>query len=323
MKKLTFWLSSLAVLIALLFSATAYRQQIKDFAVVKSSELPPQSQALLNDLSLTPHAEFIFKASRPEIQAAEEFNRSCSSVAREHSIVLGCYTKQRFFVFDVKDERLAGVKEVTAAHELLHAVYERMSQKDKDTLEPILISTAESIADERFRATINEYRNSEPDQLANEYHSILATEIEVLPTTLEQHFSKFFKDRKKIVAYAKQYESAFSSLDQQIKDYDASLKNLREQKNRLETQLNIQQSTIESEQQRLSRLRAEGQIAAYNNAVPGYNAKIESYNNDVARLKQIVSDYNELVEKRNALATTQNNLVKQLDSNFQSISSDE
>lgn len=315
-KKALYFITALLTLIVLA-GLTIFRQQVRDYYVVFTTDVSLEADQLKAKLELTNSADFIYQASLPEVQQAAEFNASCGGVTREHSIVLGCYTNQRFYIFDIKDPRLSGVKEVTAAHELLHALYERLPTSEKTALNQQLEATAETIKDERFQRTIAEYKSTGPEQVANELHSILATEIEVLPTNLEQHYQKYFKNRQKIVGYAKQYESTFESLDDQITNYDQSLQELRQQKEQLEQSLSRQQAEIEAAQERLNALRNSENIAAYNSAVPEFNSAVATYNLDVEELKQVIANYNELVEKRNALATTQNNLVQQLDSSYQ------
>jgi hypothetical protein len=295
------------------------RQWLHDVFIINSSDLQPQAAALKNNLNLTSSADFMYEASRPEVQPASQFNQSCANVQREQSIVLGCYTKQRFFVFDVDDARLAGVKEVTAAHELLHAAYERMSTKERQKIDKLLLSAANNIQDQRFKDTLAQYQRTEPDQIANELHSILGTEISDLPTELETHYSKYFKNRKAIVAYANQYESTFTSLENQIKQYDEQLIELKNTKEGLESRLQGLKVKIESDQQRLDSLRSSNNVAAYNQAVPEFNANVRLYNSLVTQLKQVVSEYNSIVEQRNTLATTQSDLVKELNSNFQTL----
>ncbi len=306
-------------LVALALVGVTQRQFIKDYYVVYTQDLDSQADVLAQNLALTSDGSFLYKASQPKIQSSEAFNQSCKSVSHEHSIVLGCYTRQRIFIYNVADTRLNGVKEVTAAHELLHAVYERMPQNEKNELNKTLTATAESIDDQRFNDTLEEYRRTEPGQLENELHSILGTEIAVLPAKLEDHYRKYFTNRSQIVSYAKQYEDSFTSLDSKIKQYDQQLTDLKNQKESLESSLNQSQSDIESERARLDQLKSSNQTEEYNAAVPSYNAKIQAYNNDIAALKQIINSYNQLVEARNALASTQNDLVKQLDSSYDSL----
>lgn len=320
MKKRTFF--SVLLLTLTLIAGVAVlknKQVLKDNYIARTATLQPQSAALLPMLSLTDQGDRYFRASQPEVQGAQQFNESCKSAAREQSIVLGCYTAQRFFVFDVTDPRLNGVKEVTAAHELLHAVYERLSNKEKESLNTELRTVAASIDDPRFNTTLEHYKTAEPGQVENELHSILGTEIEVLPAPLEAHYKKYFKDRAKIVAFAKQYEKTFSDLEAQINDFDQRLAAMKQQKMTLESSLASQQIKIESERARLDVLRNSDEVDQYNGAVPGFNQKIQQYNSDVQALKQLIAQYNTLVEQRNTLAATQNELAQHLDSEYQPI----
>ncbi len=294
-------------------------QWIKDSYTVHSSDVQAEATALQSQLGLTPHADFIFKASRPEVQDSTQFNKSCANVHHEQSIVLGCYTAQRFYIFDVDDERLAGVKEVTAAHELLHAVYERLSTREKERLDALLTTTAAQITSQRFIDTLGQYEKTQPSQITNELHSILGTEIQDLPPELEAHYARYFTNRKQIVAYAVQYESTFTALESDIEKYDTQLADLAERKGTLEASLEQAQRSIASEQSRLNQLRESDNITEYNAAVPDFNTRVRNYNADIVSLKAVIEEYNTIVEKRNSLATTQSDLVHELNSNFQSL----
>ncbi len=62
-----------------------------------------------------------------------------SAVARQISrAILGCYVTQRIYIYDVKDAKLDGIREVTAAHEMLHAAYERMSSSEQTKVNALL-----------------------------------------------------------------------------------------------------------------------------------------------------------------------------------------
>jgi len=316
MKRKLLTLVGILIVVGVVAGTYNNRQLIRDTYIVKRTDTQPAALAVAGNLELTSQAEFTYEASQPEVQTSQAFNQSCGSVTREHSIVLGCYTRQRIFIYDVNDSRLAGVKEVTAAHELLHAIYERMDPKEKEEVNTLLRNTAASIQDQRFKDTMAEYKRTEPDQVDNELHSIIGTEVAVIPSALETHYAQYFKDRAKIVAYSKQYEGTFTKLGDQIKDYDAQLASLATEKKILETTLAGLQTSLDANRSQLQSLRGSGNTAEYNAGVPGYNQQIATYNQSVNELKEIVSSYNDIVQKRNALATTQNELVKQLDSNY-------
>lgn len=261
----------------------------------------------------------MFRASQPKIQSAKPFNESCRGVSKEYSIVLGCYTNQKVFVFDVQDDRLDGVIQVTAAHELLHGAYERLSETEKSSIDNKLLDFAKTIQDPRFNETVAQYEKAEPEHVANELHSMIGTEIEQIPADLEQYYSKYFNDRVSVVKYARQYEDALQQYENQIASYDTKLKALEAEKNDLESSLGQKEQFIESEGRRLDTLRSSGDAQIYNSQVPGYNIKIQQFNADINRLKQIIEDYNNMVEKRNALATDQNDLARELDSSYEAI----
>lgn len=292
-------------------------QEIKDTYIARTVTLSPEVEAVQERLELTDEGSRLFRASQPEILSAEEFNTACHQVSKELTIVLGCYTNQRFFVYDVEDERLSGIKEVTAAHELLHAAYERLSESEKKELRSWLEETAGTIEDVRFQETVELYKNAEPEHVDNELHSILGTEISVLPKELEEHYARYFKNRSKIVSYATTYEATFTDIERQIRTYDDQLQEYATQKEELEASLEQDRSIIEQRRQEMSEQRASGDIAGYNAAVIGFNQLVQSYNTDIATLQSVVQSYNDVVERRNELAMSQRELMQHMDSKYQ------
>src|SRR5690606_3442881 len=108
-------------------------------------------------------------------------------------IVLGCFVEgQGIYLYNVSDERLDGVKEVTAAHEVLHAGYSRLSSRDKARINHLLDQAFQANNDERIKETVETYRKRDPSIVSNELHSILATEARELPSELEEHYRRYF-----------------------------------------------------------------------------------------------------------------------------------
>lgn len=295
---------------------TAMNQQyIRDRYIVATTDVQPQAQQIGDKLDLTSHGEFLYRASQPLIQQSEDFNTSCGKVGKEHTIVLGCYTAQRIYVYDVVDQRLDGVKEVTAAHELLHAAYDRLPDSRRQELDLLLEKTANAIEDQHFKSTIEEYRSTDKDMVSSELYSVLGTEIEVLPEALELHFSQYFKNRNLIVSYSKQYQKQFKENEDKISQYDVQLKELKSSIDSLEQQLTELAAQVDSRRLELAALR-ESNVEAYNNAVPGFNSLIIQYNTKVNNVQSMVSRHNNIVNDRNAIVGLQTDLNKQLDSTF-------
>lgn len=187
------------------------RQYLVDEITI--SRFTPSSQvaALIDRTTMTTQGQRYFLASRPALLDASEFNQSCPANGEE-SIVLGCYAGGRIYLFDINDERLDGVREVTAAHEMLHAAYDRIGSDEKERVNALLKKEIAGISDERIVKLFDMYKKNEPSQLMNEAHSILATEATELSPDLESYYQTYFTDRKKVVEYSQQYESVFDGI---------------------------------------------------------------------------------------------------------------
>jgi len=237
---------------------------------------------LATTANMSDHGRFYFYASRPEINDREAFNHNCKA-ASEQTVVLGCYASQRIYVFDITDQRLAGIKEVTAAHEMLHAAYDRLSKSEKDRVHRLLEAELESINDKRIRDLIAIYDQTEPGERLNELHSILATEMTKLSSELETYYQQYFIDRSSVVALSKQYESVFSSIKEQQASLLAELNDL------------AAKITANSENYNRDATRLNADIAAFNQRAnnDGYTSQA-AFNADrqilVDRQNQIAND---------------------------------
>lgn len=86
--------------------------------------------AIEADLELTDTGRRIFAATRPTVEGSEEFNEHCDSHDAEVSL-LGCYADGRIYIYEIALAQLAPANKVTAAHELLHAAWERMGASER------------------------------------------------------------------------------------------------------------------------------------------------------------------------------------------------
>ena len=266
---------------------------------------------LADNASFTDEGRRLFYVYYPELLDKPNFQGKCS--ASEETIVLGCYLSQeKIFVFDVEDERLDGVEQVTAAHEMLHVVYERLSDIERNSIDELLNAHFKSLNDERLNKTIESYSARDPSIVSNELHSIIGTEFRDLPKELENHYNKYFLDRLSVVTLAEAYESEFTSREKEIESYDSRLKSLSISIDDQETQLEFLGSSLTQEKSQLERLR--GNTDAYNNAVPVFNQKIRDYNNLLENLKSDIAEYNNLIVERNKIAVQEQELVEAIDS---------
>lgn len=192
-----------------------YRQQIIDQFTVWQFKPSPAVVSIATRAELSDTGKFYFYASRPAVQDRADFNTSCTTMRGETIVVLGCYVMQRVYLFNVTDEKLDGIREVTAAHEMLHAAYERLSASEKSRVDALLVIESQKITDPEFVTLMQAYDKSEPGERNNELHSIIGTQVGSLSPELESYYAKYFKNRATLVGLYAKYESVFSSIRKQ------------------------------------------------------------------------------------------------------------
>ena len=313
--RLGFWLS-VSVVLGIGLLAYTQKQALYDWYRLRNYQPPAHVVSLANDITVTDQARRIFYVNQPAIEGKEVFGTNCPNNGNEQTIVLGCYhpPQRGIYIFAVTDPQLQNVQQVTAAHELLHAAYDRLDPKERQRIDSLLQNYYQTqLSDERLKDTIAAYQKSEPNEVINEMHSIFGTEVAGLPAELETYYQRYFSDRQKIVAYAAKYQGAFTSRRNLIIQYDAQLGELkrsidanRSQLDSLASQLNTQRRTLDA--------LALSDPAAYNRQVDSFNAQVVAYNNLRAQTQALISQYNKLVETRNAVAIEEQNLAQSLDS---------
>lgn len=308
-------LVSLALLLVAV-GAVVYRQDLIDWWQLRNYTPPAEIARLADQGTVTSYARKVFYVARPSVEGGDQFNKHCNK-KEEKTIVLGCYNGRYIYVFNVTDERLDGVKQVTAMHEMLHAAYDRLSGKERDRVNVMLEEQLAKIKDdEHINELVAQYRKSEPKEIDNELHSILGTEVRNLTPELEEYYAQYFDNRKAVVAFAEQYEGIFKQSQREISAIDVQLANLKQVIDANTSALDVDYAELESESQRMEQLRDGGDVEAYNALVPGFNAKVQAYNAKSSSTKQMISRYNSLVEERNNKEAAHNNLASGLNSNL-------
>lgn len=307
-------ISLLLIISALGVCAYGYLHQddFKAKDVILSHEL----SEIVSSIDLTDRATTILRATHPELQQREEFNQNCNSHNLE-LYVLGCYREDsdRLYVYNVKSAELPGVREVTTAHELLHAAYHRLYFWEKSDLEKQLQTVYDQLPqDSDLRTSMQSYQ---PEEFFNELHSRIGTEVASLPESLETYYTKYFKDRHQIVSFNEQYHGVFTRLKretEQLKESIETKKQIvegransyrynREALNDAITRFNTNASSgyfvsqRDFENQRQSLLQRSSQLRADYDQLRN---DIESLNHDITKYNQNIYHGNQLIDQINS-----------------------
>ena len=315
-KSATNALFSSVFLLTLLF-AIGNRQKIYDWYVLRGYEAPYSVAQLVSNTGMSDLSRNVFYVYKPELLEKEAFNTICP--IGEETIVLGCYDGRGIYIYNVTDTNLNGVKEVTAAHEMLHAQYDRLTRNERKNVDAMIVRQMALITDSRILKNIEAYRLKDPSVVLNESHSILGTEVTYLEPELEKYYSKYFSDRKKVVRLSETYEAVFTSIKDQVAKYDTQLIQMKETIDSKEATLTTVAEGLIVWAGQLESLKNNQNIAEYNSQVYSYNAKVDAYRSEVVAVKELIQAHNAIVEKRNKLSVEQNNLIQNIDSKSKSL----
>lgn len=228
----------------------------------RSYEPPARIVQLADQSKMSLQGRRIFYRTSPQIiSSRQELSTYCGNKDAE-IIELGCFiTTNKIYLLDIKQPDLRVQMISVAAHEMLHGAWQRLSQAERRQVEMMLNQALKQNSDDDIRKEIALYKGLEPDQLSNEIHSILATELATLPPDLELYYKKYFIDRSAVVSATKQYNSIFSTLKNQIDE-------LKNKIDSLKNQMDFYERT--------------GRISAYNQLVPQVNELVVEHNAKVA-----------------------------------------
>lgn len=220
---LAFILSGIFVVAAiwLVFNRQYALDQVSVWGYQPTSEV----EAISEKVGFSEKGKFTFYATKPQLEDQSSFNKQCPR-QEAGSPILGCYTTEdRIFIYNLTNQQLAGMEEVTAAHEMLHAVWFRMSNEERSKLEVDLKAAYEKIDNPDLKARMDYYERTEPGEFANELHSILGTEVADLGEPLEAYFNQYY-DRATVLALHKQYSSVYLALHSRADELYQSMQDL-------------------------------------------------------------------------------------------------
>ena len=301
------------MIISVFLCAYIFQDEFKarDFA------LTGDLSTITNSLKLTDRANLILRAAHPALQEKEDFNRNCNSHSQE-VYVLGCYREDqdRLYIYNVNSSELPGVREVTTAHEMLHAAYHRLLFWEKLDLKDQLQSVYDHLpADSDLRTSMQNYH---PDEFYDELHSRIGTEVKDLPAPLERYYQRYFVDRQAIVKFNDQYHNVFTEFKRETDRLKTSIET---KKQAIETQTKQYQEQKQQLNEVISDFNsraARGDFSSqadFNTKRQSIVSRIDKLNLEYDQLKKSIEELNSEITKYNQSIYHNNELIDQINSN--------
>lgn len=297
--------ASLLVFVAIAAGAYFYGPAAVD--AVRASAFHPNSDIANVDsrIGLTARGQQIFYATTPAIEARDAFNNDCGSVERTAAI-LGCYVRDRIYLYNIQGQELDGALEVTAAHEMLHAAYARLNIFEQASVNKMITAEYEKIKDNPdIKQEMQYYAQAEPGEEINELHSIIGTTIKDLPVELEQYYARYFSDRSAIVAMNIKYTAVFDEVNQQASALQAKITGEAAAIQQASDQYNADLSQLNSDIQSFNERATSGGFTsqyAFTTARQALSARIDQMKDRQVALNQQIDIYNADVAAYNKLA---------------------
>jgi hypothetical protein len=287
-------------------------QWLQDQYTVLTEPSPDDIVAIADATGMSDAGRLIFLASTPAVEDADTFNADCQV---ESEGTLGCFDGDDIYIYEVTDPRLQGTIEVTGAHEMLHAAYQRLSREERDEVDALVAAAVATLpADDPVFVDMEGYPQS---QFPDEWHSRLGTEFADLSPELEAHYDRYFDDRSLVLALDTQSTALLDELAAQL---DA----LAAQVEALDTEVTARSAAYDAA---LAQFNAD--VAAFNaradsgdfttqqqfdSARAALTARQSQLETERAALNAQIDQYNALVDQLTALDADYADLYQGLDS---------
>ena len=292
-------------------------QAIFDFISANTYSPSPEISAIESKIKLTDGAKNVFRASRPSLESREAFNDHCDSYNADVSI-LGCYTGGHIYLYNITSNELNGVIESTAAHELLHAEWERMSPAEKADISAAINNVYN---DPKYHNLLAEdLATYDESERIEELHSRIGTEIADLPDALESHYAKYFENQDLVVDFYNSYITPFRELSDELDNLSAQLENLNKQ---IEEKTEIYKNRVDQLSSRIDQFNScADTVGCFATGSAFYARRNELVAEQKAidvmyeELNSLVNQYNAIVAEYNENVVRGENLDQMMNSNY-------
>lgn len=304
-------------LIALSVTVFNSRQFILDQISVWQYKASDDVYSLVQRSGMSDNGKFLFYASKPQIDGTQNFNNECDRIENTTSI-LGCYSNFKIYVYDVTDSQLDGIREVTAAHEMLHAAYQRLSEDDKSKINTLLEVEYKKIENNNdYSDRMAFYARAEPGERGNELHSIIGTEVGSVSQELENYYSKYFSNRQNVVDLYKKYSSVFINLKNHANDLIAQMDVLSKSISEKTTEYNNAVVALSSDISSFNVRANSGDFysqAQFNKERSALVARSNVLEKNRISIDDSIKKYNQLLDEYNSIASESSKLYNSIDS---------
>lgn len=214
----------------------------------------PYLASVIAKTGLSSGAASDFLAAQDRFKVVDEaaLRESCANSTDASTVLYGCYDppSDTIYVLNIQQPDFKAEQNVVAVHEFLHQRYGKLSEEERATITALVDVELTRPESSDIQEELEVYDESVQN---TEAFSRFATEAANLSPELEKVYSRYFLNRREVVAQHAPYKTII-------------------------TRLNTLQSQLKRQSARAEALRASGDIAGFNRTVGPYNALVREYN---------------------------------------------
>jgi len=286
--------------------AVGNRAIVRDWLVVGKVIETDTLASYVDDAGLSDQGRFYLYAAKPILHTVETFNESCP-IKEQGIAVLGCYVAQddRIHLLDITDETFSVMEPVVAAHEMLHAVWARFDEAERERVAAAVRASYAEITDPVVRERVNVYLDENGEIPVTELFAILGTEVPIVNAELTAVYDRYFDRRGACVALAAEAATVITTIVTEIERVGKELV-------AMQAEIDAARAAYEAETTALNtaidRFNANSNTAGYYTSQKTFerdrdalNVRKEELEAQRVALNTRVADFNKLVEQMDVL----------------------
>lgn len=234
----------------------------------------PTAENLASVTTMTVKGKVIFYQTDPKVEEKSQYTKDCPEVELKLKTI-GCYNNGRIFVMKMENKELRDAEYSIAAHEMLHAAYFKLTDREKERVNKLINAETKLIKTKEYRDTKSAYIKAGHD-VTDEFHSRFGTQEYILSPELEAYYGRYFSNRKAIVDRHKRYIVAFSKREARLAKLNREITALVKQIDKVVADLNYYSRTNNAD--------------AYYALLPTYNSLLKKYKAKVAEWRKIYDE---------------------------------
>ncbi len=316
----------------------AYWNRVELIDTWRAHKFSPSSElaAAVARTTMSAKAKKVFYASEPRIESTSRFNSYCGQ-HESSSATLGCFAPKNLCheplpksidrygcyeitLFKVQNDQLNGIVDVTAAHEMLHAVYARLDDSERQKVNRMLAQKGNELSkDDVFKKRMEVYQSLSLEERMDELHSIIGTEVSNLPNDLETYYRQYFVDRHAVTVLYSNYSEKFSVLQRKSEELAGILDSMATSINQRVTDYNNRVGQIKQQITRFNDRAVRGDfdsMTAFNNERSQLQAVTEEIKNEESAIRAAIANYEEVRAQYDSVALDLSKLNKSIDSSL-------